>query len=178
MDAINKGGIIDKPYSVKDTLFFKIQGDTGCVTSTSKTIQAIIKKYGGNNFKFASTDEEAEDLWQSRKYALMSSLAAYPGSRCWTTDVWYVQNIFLKLSSSSTFCTTLFSLFLLISCLLSPIFSPSYQRFIYSHLHLAHPDMRYHDEPTAFLYPSCHNWSTKQRKIYLRLDSTARSSDM
>ncbi|KAF5357816.1 hypothetical protein D9756_001674 [Leucocoprinus leucothites] len=87
MDAINKGGLIDKPYPVKDTLFFKIQGDPGCVSSTSKTIQAIVKAHGSNNFKFASTDEEAEDLWQNRKYALMSTLATYPGSRCWTTDV-------------------------------------------------------------------------------------------
>jgi D-lactate dehydrogenase (cytochrome) len=89
MDAINKGGLVDKPYPVKDTLFFKIQGDAGCINSTSKTIKAVIKKHGGNNFKFASTDEEADDLWQNRKYALMSTLAAYPGSRCWTTDVWY-----------------------------------------------------------------------------------------
>ncbi|KAJ3561702.1 hypothetical protein NP233_g10031 [Leucocoprinus birnbaumii] len=87
MDAINKGGLVDKPYPVKDTLFFKIQGDAGCVSATSKTIQAIVKKHGSKNFKFASTDEEAEDLWQNRKYALMSSLAAYPGTRCWTTDV-------------------------------------------------------------------------------------------
>ncbi|KXN85495.1 D-lactate dehydrogenase [cytochrome], mitochondrial [Leucoagaricus sp. SymC.cos] len=87
MDAINKGGLIDRPYPVQDTLFFKIQGDSGCVTSTSKTIQAIAKKHGSRNFEFASTDEEAEDLWQNRKYALMSSLAAHPGTRCWTTDV-------------------------------------------------------------------------------------------
>ena len=90
MDAINKGGLIDKSYPVKDTLFFKVQGDPGCVSATSKTIQAIVEKYGSNHFQFASTDEEAEDLWQNRKYAPMSNLAAYPGARCWTTDVWYV----------------------------------------------------------------------------------------
>ncbi|KAF9453257.1 D-lactate dehydrogenase cytochrome oxidoreductase [Macrolepiota fuliginosa MF-IS2] len=87
MDAINKAGLIEHPYPVKDTLFFKIQGDAGCITSTSKTIRAIVEKHGSKGFKFASTDGEAEDLWQNRKYALMSTLAAHPGTRCWTTDV-------------------------------------------------------------------------------------------
>lgn len=95
MDAINKAGLIDHPYPVQDTLFFKIQGDSGCISSTSKTIQTIVKKHGSKNFKFAVTEEEADDLWQNRKYALMSSLAAYPGTRCWTTDVWYA-HFFLR----------------------------------------------------------------------------------
>lgn len=103
MEAINKAGLIDHPYPVKDTLFFKIQGDSGCITSTSKAIQTIVKKHGSKNFKFASTDEEAEDLWQNRKYALMSSLAAYPGTRCWTTDVWYVVSV--NMSSMNSFAT-------------------------------------------------------------------------
>jgi D-lactate dehydrogenase (cytochrome) len=90
MDAINKAGLIDRPYPVLDTLFFKIQGHTDCISSTSKAIQAIVKKHGSTNFKFAATQEEADELWQNRKYSLMSSLAAYPDTRCWTTDVWYV----------------------------------------------------------------------------------------
>ncbi|XP_006458232.1 hypothetical protein AGABI2DRAFT_199668 [Agaricus bisporus var. bisporus H97] len=87
MDAINKAGLVERPYPVLDTLFFKIQGSAECISSASKTIQAIVKKHGSKTFKFAATEEEADDLWQNRKYALMSSLAAYPGTRCWTTDV-------------------------------------------------------------------------------------------
>ncbi|KAF7353665.1 D-lactate dehydrogenase [cytochrome], mitochondrial [Mycena venus] len=87
MDAINKGGVVDRPYPVKDTLFFKIQGDDAAIKLTSKTIQALVKKHGSSKFEFASTDEEAETLWQNRKYALMSTMAAHPESRCWTTDV-------------------------------------------------------------------------------------------
>ena len=41
-----------------------------------------------SRFEFAKTDEEADTLWQNRKYALISTLGAHPGSRCWTTDVW------------------------------------------------------------------------------------------
>ncbi|KAJ7581347.1 D-lactate dehydrogenase cytochrome oxidoreductase [Mycena floridula] len=74
MNAINKGGFADHPYPVKDTLFFKIQGDDKA-------------KHGSTSFEFAATDHEAEVLWSNRRYALMSTMASYPGSRCWTTDV-------------------------------------------------------------------------------------------
>ncbi|KAF9483866.1 D-lactate dehydrogenase cytochrome oxidoreductase [Pholiota conissans] len=87
MDAINAAGLVDKPYPVEDTLFFKIQGDDASIERASRVIQGIVKKHGSLRFKFASTDQEAEELWQNRKYALMSSLAAHPGLRCWTTDV-------------------------------------------------------------------------------------------
>ncbi|KAJ7221731.1 D-lactate dehydrogenase cytochrome oxidoreductase [Mycena pura] len=87
MEAINNGGLIDRPYPVQDTLFFKLQGDDAAIKLTSKTIEALVKKHGSSKFEFAATDEEAENLWQNRKYALMSTMAAYPDAKCWTTDV-------------------------------------------------------------------------------------------
>ncbi|KAL4261879.1 D-lactate dehydrogenase (cytochrome) [Pleurotus pulmonarius] len=87
MMAINNAGLVDHPYPVQDSLFFKIQGDDPAVRLTSKIVQSIVKKHGGSRFEFAATDQEAEDLWENRKYALTSTLAAHPGSRCWTTDV-------------------------------------------------------------------------------------------
>ncbi|KAF7441102.1 hypothetical protein PC9H_001451 [Pleurotus ostreatus] len=87
MKAINNAGLVDHPYPVQDSLFFKIQGDDPAVRLTSKVVQTIVKKHSGSRFEFAATDQEAEDLWENRKYALTSSLAAHPGSRCWTTDV-------------------------------------------------------------------------------------------
>lgn len=88
MSAINKAGSAAKPYPVKDSLFFKIQGSDESVKLTSKIIQGIVRKHGSTNFTFASTDEEAESLWESRKYALTSTIASEPESRAWTTDVW------------------------------------------------------------------------------------------
>ena len=91
MQAINTAGLTSRSASalpVKDTLFFKIQGDDPAIQLASKTVQSIVKKHSGQNFTFAKTDEEAEDLWEARKYALMSTLSANPGTRCWTTDVW------------------------------------------------------------------------------------------
>ncbi|KAL0070584.1 D-lactate ferricytochrome c oxidoreductase [Marasmius tenuissimus] len=89
MQAINTAGLISRsaPLAVKDTLFFKIQGDDAAIQLASKTVQSIVKKHNGQNFAFATTDEEAEDLWEARKYALMSTLSANPGTKCWTTDV-------------------------------------------------------------------------------------------
>lgn len=94
MSAINEAGLVSKAYPVKDTLFFKLQGDDYSVGHTADVIRKIVEKHGSLNFEFASTDEEAEELWQNRKYALMSSLAAHPGRRCWTTDVWFVAYYF------------------------------------------------------------------------------------
>ncbi|KAF8919264.1 FAD-linked oxidase-like protein [Mucidula mucida] len=87
MNAINVGGYVDKPYPVSDTLFFKIQGSPETIKLAAKEAQAITKRHGSPRFVFAQTDQEAEDLWQNRKYALMSTLSSVPGSRCWTTDV-------------------------------------------------------------------------------------------
>ncbi|KAF7305161.1 D-lactate dehydrogenase [cytochrome], mitochondrial [Mycena kentingensis (nom. inval.)] len=87
MNAINTAGIVDAPYPVQDTLFFKLQGDDAAIVLASKTIQALAKKHGGSRWQFAATEEEADTLWQNRKYALMSTMAANPGMRCWTTDV-------------------------------------------------------------------------------------------
>lgn len=88
MDAVNKGGLVDHTYPVKDTLFFKLQGDAAAIKLTSQTIQAVVKKHGSSKFEFAATDDEAETLWQNRKYALISTLVAHPDTKCWTTDVW------------------------------------------------------------------------------------------
>jgi D-lactate dehydrogenase (cytochrome) len=87
MEAINTAGLVDHPYPVQDTLFFKIQGDAAAVSLTSKVVQACVTRHGGSRFKFAATDQEAAELWENRKYALQSTLAASPGMKCWTTDV-------------------------------------------------------------------------------------------
>jgi len=88
MVAINNAGLIDHPYPTKDTLFFKIQGDPVSIKNTYEAVRTSVVKHRSSRFEFAATDEEAEDLWQNRKYALLSTLAANPGTRCWTTDVW------------------------------------------------------------------------------------------
>lgn len=88
MHAINDAGFVDRPYPVSDTLFFKIQGDASMAKETAKTVKDLSKKHGSTSFAFAASDAEADEMWTNRKYALMSTVAANPGHRCWTTDVW------------------------------------------------------------------------------------------
>ena len=88
MSTINDAGTVDRKFPVEDSLFFKIQGSDDSVKATARSIRNIISRHGGKNFQFAATDDEAASLWEARKYALMSVMAAVEGSRAWTTDVW------------------------------------------------------------------------------------------
>ena len=88
MSTINDAGSVDRKYPVEDSLFFKIQGSDESIKATAQSIRNIVKHHEGKNFQFAATDEEAASLWEARKYALMSVLAAVEGSKAWTTDVW------------------------------------------------------------------------------------------
>ena len=94
MSAINQAGSVQRSYPVKDSLFFKIQGSDDVVKATAKLVQGIVKKHGSTTFMFASTNDEAESLWEGRKYALWSTIASDPGSRAWTTDVWLASSLF------------------------------------------------------------------------------------
>ncbi|KAI0818818.1 FAD-linked oxidase-like protein [Irpex lacteus] len=88
MAAINDAGLVSKSYPVKDTLFFKLQGTPSAIKDTAAAVQQITKKHGSKQFQFASTDQEAAELWENRKYALTSTMTAGgEGARVWTTDV-------------------------------------------------------------------------------------------
>ncbi|KAG2146586.1 D-lactate dehydrogenase cytochrome oxidoreductase [Suillus bovinus] len=87
MAAINTAGVVDAPYPVQDTLFFKIQGSPESIRDTSDAVQEIVQRHGSTRFEFAATEEEAGEMWENRKYAFFSTLATHPGSKVWTTDV-------------------------------------------------------------------------------------------
>ena len=90
MNAINEAGTTRKPYPTQDSLFFKIQGTPEVISKAAKALETIVKKHSGSRFEFASTEEDAKEMWENRKMALFSSLELEPGLRCWTTDVWSV----------------------------------------------------------------------------------------
>ncbi|OAX44769.1 hypothetical protein K503DRAFT_677672 [Rhizopogon vinicolor AM-OR11-026] len=98
MAAINAAGMVDAPYPVQDTLFFKLQGSPESIRETSNVVQEIVQSHGSTRFEFAATEEEADEMWQNRKYAsqrqfswrdiaLFSTISTHPGAKCWTTDV-------------------------------------------------------------------------------------------
>ena len=89
--AINKAGLTSKVLPVSDTLFLKLQGTDTSIKETANSIKKIFQKHGSSKFEFASTQQQADELWENRKYALMSTIAAAgDSSKVWTTDVWYV----------------------------------------------------------------------------------------
>lgn len=89
MAAINSAGLVSRPYPVRDTLFLKLQGTDSSIKQTAATIKSIFKRHGSQQFEFASTQEQAEEMWENRKYALMSTISSGgDGTRVWTTDVW------------------------------------------------------------------------------------------
>ncbi|KAH9842942.1 FAD-linked oxidase-like protein [Rhodofomes roseus] len=87
MAAINTAGEVSRKLPISDTLFFKIQGSEDAIGATAAAVRETTAKHGSTRFEFAQTDEEAEELWESRKYALISTIGSEPGARCWTTDV-------------------------------------------------------------------------------------------
>ncbi|KAH9952204.1 D-lactate dehydrogenase cytochrome oxidoreductase [Amylocystis lapponica] len=87
MAAINGAGLVSRSYPVSDTLFFKIQGDDSAIAATARAVQATVARHSGTRFEFAQTDEEGAELWENRKYALMSTISSIEGAKCWTTDV-------------------------------------------------------------------------------------------
>ena len=114
MAAIDAAGLVSEKYPIRDTLFFKIQGDPAAIESTAQTVQQIVARHGSLSFKFAKTDAEAEELWENRKYALISTIQSEEGARCWTTDVWYVYD---RERSASRDLTSSNVVFLSLDCL-------------------------------------------------------------
>ena len=88
--AVNESGGLSEKLPISDTLFFKIQGTPESMQATGKIVQTIAKKHGSTQFVYAKNQKHADDLWNNRKVALYSAQAWIPGSRVWTTDVWYV----------------------------------------------------------------------------------------
>lgn len=68
MAAINTAGMVNVPYPVQDTLFFKLQGSPKSIRETSNVVQEIVQAHGSSRFEFAATEEEADEMWQNRKY--------------------------------------------------------------------------------------------------------------
>ncbi|TCD68918.1 hypothetical protein EIP91_009469 [Steccherinum ochraceum] len=88
MAAINAAGLVSRSYPVSDTLFLKLQGTNESIQQTATTVQNIFSRHGSTAFEFASSEDEAAEMWENRKYALMSTITAGgEGTRVWTTDV-------------------------------------------------------------------------------------------
>ncbi|KAF9565039.1 FAD-binding domain-containing protein [Agrocybe pediades] len=98
ISAINKYGISTSasvsssskptPYPERDSLFFKFQGPTPSSLAESASItRRIVERHGGEGFRLARDENEAEALWDDRKSAYYAGLALVEGAKGWPTDV-------------------------------------------------------------------------------------------
>jgi D-lactate dehydrogenase (cytochrome) len=85
MDAINKYSKLD--HKVAPTLFFEFHGTDAGVAEQVAMVKQIAGEYGGDDFRWASNQEERTRLWQARHDAYYAALALRPGSKGWATDV-------------------------------------------------------------------------------------------
>jgi D-lactate dehydrogenase (cytochrome) len=85
MDAINKYSKLD--HKIAPTLFFEFHGTTAGVAEQVELVKDIAADNGGDDFRWASSQEERSKLWQARHDAYYAALAMRPGSKGWATDV-------------------------------------------------------------------------------------------
>jgi D-lactate dehydrogenase (cytochrome) len=85
MEAINKYSKLD--HQVAPTLFFEFHGTTAGVAEQVQMVKQIAGEYGGDDFRWATSQEERSKLWQARHDAYYAALAMRPGSKGWATDV-------------------------------------------------------------------------------------------
>jgi D-lactate dehydrogenase (cytochrome) len=85
MEAINKYSKLD--HKVAPTLFFEFHGTTAGVAEQVEMVKQVAGEYGGDDFRWASNQEERSKLWQARHDAYYAALALRPGSKGWATDV-------------------------------------------------------------------------------------------
>ncbi|HZU89532.1 MAG TPA: FAD-linked oxidase C-terminal domain-containing protein [Stellaceae bacterium] len=85
MAAINRYAKLD--HKVAPTLFFEFHGSPAGVAEQAEAVKAIAGDHGGEDFRWAVTQEERSKLWQARHDAYYAALAMRPGSKGWATDV-------------------------------------------------------------------------------------------
>ena len=85
MDAVNKYSGLD--YEVAPTLFFEFHGSRRAVEDSSKISGEIASKNGSSDFRWATSEDERNRLWQARYNSYYAALNLRPGSVGYVTDV-------------------------------------------------------------------------------------------
>jgi D-lactate dehydrogenase (cytochrome) len=85
MDAVNKYSKLD--YKVAPTLLFEFHGTKAGVDEQIQMVKDFAAEHGGTEFRFASSMEERNKLWQARHDGYYAVLALRPGGKGLATDV-------------------------------------------------------------------------------------------
>ncbi len=75
-------------YPLAPTLFFEFHGTSDvAVEDQIRAVEEIAREHGARGFKWASSLEDRNTLWQARHNAYYATVASRPGARAWTTDI-------------------------------------------------------------------------------------------
>ena len=96
MSCLNAHSAQGRRWAERDSLFVKLQGATPVIiTESARILQAVTERYGGADWEYAATEEEAAALWRYRKNIAMPGFElGPPGSGFVSTDVWWVAREF------------------------------------------------------------------------------------
>ncbi len=90
LDEIQMGAVnaySDLDYKVAPTLLFEFHGSESAVTEQAQTVGTIVREHSGEDFQWATGEEERNRLWQARYDSYYASLALRPGAVGYVTDV-------------------------------------------------------------------------------------------
>lgn len=85
LQAINRYSKTSLPEA--PTLFFEFHGSDSGVQEQAELTQEIAQGNGGQDFQWATRQEDRSRLWQARHDAYFACLQLKPGARCFPTDV-------------------------------------------------------------------------------------------
>ncbi|MDK9691899.1 FAD-binding oxidoreductase [Azospira sp.] len=85
LQAINRYSKTTLPEA--PTLFFEFHGSGSGVQEQAELTQEIAQGNGGQDFQWATRQEDRSRLWQARHDAYFACLQLKPGARCFPTDV-------------------------------------------------------------------------------------------
>lgn len=74
-------------YAETPTLFLEFNGSPAAVREQAEMVGEICASHGGGEFRWASAQEERDQLWDARHKAYFAALALRPGAAAVITDV-------------------------------------------------------------------------------------------
>lgn len=89
MKCINQSKCTSRTWKEAPTLFFRFAGSPKSIDEHVRITREVAKHTGSQNFVFAQSEVEADELWSARKDSLWSVLSQKrsPSDHVWTTDV-------------------------------------------------------------------------------------------
>ena len=74
-------------FSVQPTLFMEFHGSKVSVDEQVALVESVAKDYNGDDFRWAESLEQRNELWTARHQAWFAGLALNPGASAMSTDV-------------------------------------------------------------------------------------------